>query len=353
MEKSHERLYYADVLRIISAFFVIIGHVCVLSWEITPPNTLDWQIINVFRSIVSVSVPVFFMISGMLFLSQGSKLTVKVIYSKYILRLTVAYFCWAIIYAFISKDYTATGFILNITSGHYHMWFIPAIIGCYMVTPFLIKITESETLTKYFILLALAFYFVFSYICPILADSPVPTVSFLGENLTNLYSDLKIRMVLGYPSYFVIGFYLSKKDFIKRTRIILYTIGTIAMLFIIGMSSIMSLANEKPINTHYANHSIAVMLSSVAVFVFAKYNIFTEKPSLKSEKALIKASKYTFGVYLIHPIFINLIHNVFGITATTVSPIVTIPIFSATVFLLSFLASAVLNQIPVVKKYLV
>lgn len=353
MQKSCERLYFADALRIVSAILVIIGHVCVLSWEVTSPDTLDWQIINIFRSIASISVPIFFMISGMLFLSQGSKLTIKKIYSKYILRLTVAYFFWSIIYAFISADYTVTGFILNVTTGHYHMWFIPAIVGCYMVTPFLIKITESETLTKYFIVLSFVFYFGFTYVCKVLLGSSVFAVSFIGECIDNLYNDLKMRMVLGYPSYFVIGFYLSNKEFTKQARTITYAIGAVAILFVIGMSSLASLTEGKAVNTHYSNFSFAVMLSSAAVFVFAKYNIFTKKPSPKVEKALIKASKYTFGVYLIHPIFIKAIHEIFGITATTVSPIITIPIFTATVFILSFLSSAVLNRIPVIKKYLV
>ena len=69
-------------------------------------------------------------------------------------------------------------------------------------------------------------------------------------------------------------------------------------------------------------------------------------------KIIRKLSEYSFGAYLIHPAFVNIVGRL-GLKALTFTPVISVPLTTAIVFLLSFGISAVLNHIPVIKKYIV
>lgn len=353
MKQSNNRLYYFDILRIIATFFVITIHICILNWELLEPTSFDWKVLNVFESISQIAVPLFFMISGALFLDPTKEITIKDLYTKYILRLVVAYLLWSMLYVLLSGVSSYTDFIVIFVKGHYHMWFIPAIIGCYMTVPFLRKITESEKLTKYFILLAIIFSFTLNFIVPIMTKSSNKLIYYAGDLIQTTYTRLKFRLALSYSGYFVIGYYLNKTDFNKNSRHVIYLMGITALLATMCFSYFFSVNKNAPDNTFYNNFSLNILLQAVAVFVFAKYHLSPNNLSSKSSKALSFVSKCTFGVYLVHPLFISLINNYFHINAIFINPVITVPVFTLVTFVLSFTISTLLNKIPFVKKYFV
>ncbi|MBQ3764228.1 MAG: hypothetical protein II869_04565, partial [Synergistaceae bacterium] len=63
-------------------------------------------------------------------------------------------------------------------------------------------------------------------------------------------------------------------------------------------------------------------------------------------------SQYSFGAYLVHDAVISLIDKL-GLNTLTFNPIFSIPVISVMVFVISFVISAVLNHVPVLKKYIV
>lgn len=85
-----ERKIYCDYLRLVATFSVVVLHVSAWNWYSTDVNSLEWQSFNFYDSVVRWAVPIFVMISGSLFLSR--EIPVKKIYSKYILRMAVAFF---------------------------------------------------------------------------------------------------------------------------------------------------------------------------------------------------------------------------------------------------------------------
>ncbi|MBE6794213.1 MAG: hypothetical protein E7532_04620 [Ruminococcaceae bacterium] len=347
------RLYYLDVLRIISSIFVIVIHICILNWGILSPNSLSWQALNIFDALSQIAVPIFFMISGALFLDDKKEISIKNIFFKRIFKLLVAYLVWSVVFVLINPASSWSNAIYRVIQGHYHMWFIPALAGVYIIIPFLKAITKSEKLTKYFLILSVLFTFTLSFISPILKESSVGVFALIGNLLNILRTKLIFRFTLGYSGYFVFGYFLNKTEFSKSMRRIIYIMGIAAALATICFSYLISKSKGTPTDTFYSNTSLNILISSVAFFVFAKYNLNCNNIKEKSHSKLVFLSKCTFGVYLIHPIFIELINKHLHINAVTVNPLLAVPLFTLTVAVLSYISSIILNKIPLIRKYIV
>ena len=87
MENSNKRIVYADLLRIIATFAVIVLHVSASKWYDTPVKDFNWQIYNLYDSLVRWSVPIFVMLSGMFFLNPEKFIPTSNIIKKYIFRI--------------------------------------------------------------------------------------------------------------------------------------------------------------------------------------------------------------------------------------------------------------------------
>ena len=157
------RIFYIDFLRIISTFGIIILHVSALKWNTTPVTSFNWQIMNLYDSLVRWTVPVFIMISGMLHLQIGNYhddfSKEKHIMYKKIFRVICAVIFWTIVYhaAFPVMSYVIgknssidVHIFLSIPNkiifqpGLYHLWYLYICIGLYLITPLLNRFINSS-----------------------------------------------------------------------------------------------------------------------------------------------------------------------------------------------------------------
>lgn len=349
------RIVYYDFLRIISMFAVIVLHTAGERWSKVEIHSLAWNSFNFYDSIVRWAVPVFTMISGALFLAPLSKnITIKKIYSKHIFRIVLAFVVWSALYSstILIKGYGIKSFLASVISGHYHMWFLIMLVGLYMIVPLLRQITANKDLTKYFLLLS----FVFSFFIPaiFLALKCIDRLHGSGfyDFAQSVYNSMDFHFALGFSFYFVLGYFLSITSFSKKAEIICYILGIMGfistILLSIGISYFLNEANE----SFYGYMTINVMLESIAIFVFCKIRITKFIKKERTIKIVQKLSELSFGVYLIHAFFLELLDKL-GIDTLSFNPILSVPCIAILVFLLSLSISAILNKIPIVKKYLV
>ena len=90
---KNNRIVYFDYLRIIAIFAVIVLHIAAHNWHGTDVNSFEWQMFNIYDSIVRWGVPVFVMISGALFL--GKDISIKKLYNKHIFRIFLSLIIWS------------------------------------------------------------------------------------------------------------------------------------------------------------------------------------------------------------------------------------------------------------------
>lgn len=343
---SNNRFVYFDYLRVFASFAVILLHINGLRWYSADVNG-EWQIFSVYASMVRCAVPAFIMISGALFLSRDRK--IKTVYSKYILRMVTAFIFWGFIYA-VDYGGSKKKILLNTIEGEYHMWFIPMIIGLYIATPILRKMIEDEKITKYFIAVTFVMTFMVPQILQLTKDFGG---NLLKEVMNALNSDLEnmdFHLVLGYLSYFVIGYYLNKIELSKKSRLFIYALGIAGLATTILLDSYLAVKTQTPVSTYYLHFTVNVLMQSAALFVWFKYH----SPNCEwLSKIMSKLAKYNFGAYLVHILVIRKLDALFGLSALPIHPVLLIPLLSVIVFVISFIISGIINQIPLVKKYIV
>lgn len=349
---KNQRVVYFDYLRIIAIFSVVVLHVTTVNWDSGDVRSFSWQVHNFYDAIVRWGVPVFVMISGALFLGKPQPL--QKLYGKNILRIVATFAVWSTLYAFWRQFITHNnpslkGLVKEILLGHYHLWFLFMIVGLYIVVPFLNKIVENDKTAWYFVILSLVFAFVIPQCAQLIG------LRFDGaSNIINqLISKLDLHMVLGYTGYYVLGYMLNKTVIKKKHEIIIYLLGFVGLAFTVVVSTLLSVHSQTPVITIFSNMTPNVFLVSVAVFTFAKQHWNKPAASAFTQRTLPFLSQCTFGVYLIHPFFIEGLSKFANLSTTSFNPIISVPVLSVAVFAVSFLVSALFNRIPFVNKWFI
>lgn len=341
---------YFDILRIIAAFAVVMIHVSVYPWKASAVTSSDWTAANFYDSLSRFAVPVFVMISGALFL--GNKRSVSQLYQKSILRIAIAFLFWSVAYAIATYLYQANmenahwnwqEFLSAVIKGHYHLWFLPMIMGLYMIVPLLQKILESESLTKYLLTLSV----VLGVILPqFLAILPLFSLE-LGKAASALWKNFYLST--GYISYFLLGFILHRKSLSPKAERILYLLGGCGLMATFALTAIVSIWKGTPKSLFYESLTVNVFLYSIAVFVGMRNHcpVTIGGAGAKFWRIL---SKCSFGAYLVHIWVLALWYKCLG---GRLSPWVEIPFFTVVVFAISMLLSWSMSKIPYLGKYIV
>ena len=297
-----KRIIYLDVLRSLSVFFVIMLHVSASVLK-GPYDLKTFLLIsNIFDSFSRWSIPVFFMISGAVILSpEYTYGSIKEFFIKRFSKLFFPFLFWSFAYGISLvipfsfwgfKIYNLTWFqLLNIFIGgpgtFFHLWFFYAIFGLYLLAPFLRYFTKYAIDRDWKYLLC--FWFI-----------TTPILTLIKSYGIVIFSDYYLS---GYIGFFLLGYYLHKKDFVSRDKGWIFFLGFLGYIFTF-LGTIKISWNSFLLNQSlYGYMSLNVIFMSIAVFVLVKSFNWEEK----GEKliAFFKLiSRLSFGIYLIHPIFL-------------------------------------------------
>ena len=351
MEKSlPDRTIYFDYLRVFATLAVMVLHVSSQNWHGADVNGNEWHTFIFFDSIVRWGVPVFIMISGALFLERNIPL--KKVYSKYIFRLLASFVTWSFLYALFEGE-NVRDIIKKTALGHYHMWFILMIVGLYICVPIIKMISKDRNISRYYLFLALIFAFIIPEAITLINDFGNETLINGGYLLSKDVDAMRMSMVLGYGGYFVLGYYINKTAFSKKTRKIIYALGALGFMSTILLSAFVSVKTQEGCGRYYNEMTVNVLLESLAVFIWFKNRKYN---SARLNTLVRKLSKYCFGAYLVHALVIEQLQKQFGLDSLsfdTLKPVSGVMCISIIVIFVSFGASAVLNHIPIVKRYMV
>lgn len=356
-QQKENRTLYFDYLRLLATFAVMLAHTASSKLYNIDVNSFDWRVLNFYDSICRWSVPAFVMISGALLLNRT--VDYNKIYKRYIPRMITAFVFWSIIYyIFAEADILGqiTGLVrqgkyerlLYILQGHYHMWYIPMLIGLYICLPVAKQIIDNEKVGKYFLIIAFVFWGVIPFGIRLLTDfcgnEKIKEIVFtINSNI----EAMELGFVMGYSFYFILGYYLAKMEFSKKQKIILGIAGIGGFVFTSVMNRIVSVNANQAITVYYNDSYINVMLPAVALFV-----IFKSIP-FKGSKLVSVLSKAGFGAYLAHALAIEMIAYWAKFNTLSFNPVICTPVLAVIVFICAFAVSIVLGKIPVVKDYIV
>ncbi len=348
--KNRQRIVYIDVLRIFSIFCMMLLHVASSKWHTTPVESFEWQTFNAYDSLVRFCVPVFVMISGSFFLDNSREITLKKLTSKNVLRIAAAFFFWSFIYSIVKyattvnkEAFTFGTWFKSFICGHYHLWFMFAICGLYLLTPLLRKITEDKKLTEYFLILSFIFCNIVSLLKIIKPISP---------SVQNISSNFNMQFVSGYAGYFVLGYYLKSTDFSAKKRAIIYILGAVGIVSTAVVTSVWSVSKGSSVGSLYGYFSPNVYFAAFSVFVFFKYTVSKINWSKKSLKIISTLSSLSFGMYLVHDLF-NILFKQIDFTTLDYNAVLSVPGNTLLVFFGSMIITLLISKIPFINKYII
>ena len=339
------RFIYFDYLRIICCFFVIMIHVS-FQYRRFNINSYECKIAYFYDGISRFSVPNFFMMSGTLFLKKD--LSFKIIVRKYIKNILIHLLFWSMFYAFIGSKRQNIDIkikIIQIIKGHYHLWYLFATIGLYILIPFTKELIRNYKLFD----ILIAFNIIFLFIIP----NYIYIFRYYSQTLFALFNDVFSMVSLNTLTvnnfYFIFGYYLNiKKGMKKELIIILYIAGLIGLFFTTILSYNFSVTKKEKI-MFFNPKNFNILFYSTGIFLLFKNHFnFTSKTKITQ-----KLAKFTFGIYLIHPFIIERIIKKYNIFNFHLNTVLIIPIINLFIFLLSLIICIILNYIPFIGKYLV
>jgi len=324
-----------SVMRITATLAVILLHTCSTisqNPDIFKINKGQYLLFTTIVCLMNWAVPLFFMITGTLMLNPKKKLSVRDAVFKYAKRIFLALMIFGIPMAWvvvlithrqISLKLILLGILDTIEGKSFsHLWYLYAIIGLYLIIPMLKPYVNSTSInTKRYILIVLfAFNFCFTLI----------------DRLFNIHIAFELPIAGNSVFYLLTGEYLNEisadGDIDRKLNafLIAVVVGTIIAINIIAYP-------KAPLFLGYDSPFIAAL----SILIYRQ--LFGVKCGLRH---LWGIDRLTFGVYLIHPIFIHLAYNFLGITPMDFKPLLlSILVIWAVVVTLSFVSSYILKHI--------
>ena len=344
---ERKRIAYLDNLRVVATFAVIMIHVAAQNWYSQDVNTTAWKVFNFYDSVARWSVPAFVMFSGALML--GKNISLKKLYTEKIPRFLIVFLIWSLAYALIKGGSLET-VLSNVIKGKTQLWFLYLIVGLYVCIPIFNKIVEDQRITAYFLMVSFALSFVLPFILQVLRDFGGEQVQPWAKALTEAYKDMNITLTGGYASCYVAGYYLSKTEIRKPIRLFIYVLGILGAALTVLLSLHISQKQGVPVGDYYGDLNLNVVVQSVAVFVWFRYNA----PSARWVNEIArKLNDCSFGVYLIHFMVIDALEKQLGLNTLSFNPVLAVPVISAVVFTVSLVIAAVIRKIPILKKIII
>lgn len=339
----NKRILAFDVMRVVAAFAVVWQHIGGQGWPDSFPSS-EWEARNVIVSFAQWSVPVFFMISGALFLSPDKPLDIKRLYSKNILRIIYAFLFWSAIYVIYSErlDNFKIAF-LSVLKGPAPFWFLKSMIGIYIFVPVLKSIAGNRHVFRYFVIVAVILTFVVSQLLDHIGVFNAQRMILLNEYLNTF----GIKS-LGVVTYFILGYYLFSYSFRKRMRYTIYILGFLSFFLSAIGTHYFSHKMGCPFNLFYDDMHPFTFIEAVAIFLFIKNHADRCPQSIR--RYLIVVSNCSLGIYLVHPLIMIVLNDQFAFNSSTWNPHYFSPIFAIIVFIISFVIVRVVSFIPGLRK---
>lgn len=325
-----------DLLRIIAIFLVILLHTSAVYFL---QFHKYWSISLFYDNISRISVPIFFIISGYLLLSKEE--SISTFFIKRASKIILPFVAWSLFYIFIDLGTWNTKRLLSIIRSptYYHLWFIYAMMFMYFLTPMLRVINKNpdRNLSRYMICLWFIYASVYVFACDLRA--------IIDPSFDNSFGNVETYISLS--GFFIIGGYLRNYN-LKISTLKLLLIIMLCMSANFFATHFISTFVGSPNEILFKYFSPFVAISSISAFVLLMRIQINIKP--QALFLIEKMSELSFGVYLIHAAFLPLAFRIISPSTDSIYSMITIPVITMTVFIASYIASAIISRIPYIRR---
>lgn len=313
-----DRKYNIDLCRIICIFAVVLVHVNAPYYKLSVIGENSFVATNIIGALARFCVPLLLTISGSLLI--GKEINIKEFYKKSLLPLFFVYYLWVFIYG-MYKVYTMdyTGNIISIS--HYHLEFIPNLIGIYLILPIINELLKNIKVFKLLYLIT----FIFAIM--------IQSIDLFYK--ISIYTDRYIIPFKNpYLFYFLSGYFFRN---VKSKKAILISFISLFITIIASLYKSYG-GNSRVYYWGYGYINIAI----ITISLFAFFNSIDMKNKFLNV-IILNLSKNSFAIYLVHVFFVDLIIKYLGFIE--VPFIIKVPLFTVISFIASYLFVLLINLI--------
>jgi surface polysaccharide O-acyltransferase-like enzyme len=296
---------YLNILRCGAIYLVILLHnFAPFFTKLYLFGTKTWWVMDILSGLTRMGVPLFFMISGYLALSDQRTEKIFPFYRRRIGKLLLPLLVWNGIYFLFNgllyqQPMDGLAFLNQLLGkgSKYHLWFLYQIIGLYLLAPFLKRITDHVRKRELFVLFLVILLVptLFHFINGVQAAVTVAPFGALVE---------------GYAGFFLYGYLLGTVTFPPWAKRLIYVAGIGGLLLGVFGNFLQSSPQVLCFRWN-EGYSITHYLTSGALFLLIKEMFAEAKGPLSAWKTWVLSianplSKRTFGIYLSHVLFIEI-----------------------------------------------
>jgi len=346
-----------DVIRIVAILSVVLVHVSAyIVIKYPDPAKTEFLIGNIFNGLSRAGVPLFVMLSGALLLNESKELYTKRFLRKSLIWMILLLIGWMLFYAsfyagilpIITGEKPSVeafmGYLVTFKGSDYpHMWYMFMVVGMYLLIPVLRLFVKKENRVYIFCIIVgcIIVQFAAKTLDILIPTDAVITVSgFIGK--------FHMEPLTGYIGYLLLGWYLSTFQLKRIQRVFIYSIGYISA--VLGIIVVQFYYTSIPNIRGYLYSELAFvpMVFGVAIFVMI---IQLCGDRITNSKKVIALSSYSFGIYIIHVLYLELFTNVIiPYESFPYGVILYITALYVFVIMASMLTVACIGKIPYIKK---
>lgn len=305
---SRRRGCSLDVLLCITCFMV-----CALDavWLTMPqyygtmtPGSADWLMGCFYRVLFGSPIALLVMVSGADLLSPRRQVTAKALWIDYIAKYAAAYVLWCLVYALYrihmmdpQPEITA-GFLLQQWMVEpEHLWYLPLMIGLFVIVPILRPITASENtkLFRYLIILfigAMALTMILTW----------PKLSYGEHYIFVALRKTPIRLIGQYIFWLLFGWIAYTYQPSKTVRYLAYGLGILAVIMgtalsLHGITAYSFAFETRPLIGEF---SLISFFKNTALFLFIVSVAGKQERNSKRSFFLHRLAECTLMIYIIH-----------------------------------------------------
>lgn len=322
-----EREYSIDLIRVVCCLLVVLGHCMLVSIHqgpvpVDPVFSARIEQLTIFMRWI---VPAFIIITGYCI---AKKRTCTYSYCfAHVIKFIEVLFTVGLFFAMLELVFsegtinggTVVKALKNVITGHLwdHMWFVYTIIGIYLVLPVVHSFLQQDQKS---VITITAVLFIFAILIPYL----------------DKWIHIGIRIPFeGILFYVFFGGTVAKINTKKEWRYIYLCVIALCMVYMVIFSRIDNWEN---------------LIHPAVCLMAMNFFLLLRDINVKPSNLLLTLSGLSWGVYLIHPFFINVAVKGLGINLAGSMAGLKIIVFFVIVSIFSFGTIYILRKIPVVKK---
>lgn len=331
-----------DILRVIACIMVINMHV--VADGIYEAWTEKTTILAVIDCTSKIAVPLFFMLSGA-FSNSGNiakalrkaiYLFILFVFFKLFYNLTDCFwFEGGISWSSLYYSYHIT----DLTSYKYHLWYLPDFIVVTLLSPVLNSASKQNVkISGYLAIL----FIVFGIIMP--STHPIEFWNGIKINAVGaLLEAIPFNLPMG-VGYYCLGktiYHVVKKVEISKKLTKLFALLAFFIWFITNIITAVRTIHLSDLKGSFdysllGRTNLSVFIPAVSFFLM--FTLCSHKSERFSKMMDFTVSNMLF-IYLIHPIFIDALTNIFGFGPLSFNPLLAVPLKVCLVFILSLIVS--------------